>query len=162
MAEPAPLRQAPLLDVTLTPGPALSRRGLVGLSGALIGVAGALIAAGVEAGAGLIWPVALVAAVLIDLLIRAHQRGRAGEAERITVEPGRVRVARRLGDGREAERTLESWWTRVEHDPADPTGDLTLRAGAAAITVGAFLDGAERAHLAAALTRALARARTAA
>jgi uncharacterized membrane protein len=147
------------MDAVLTPNRSLPRRGFYWLIGVLIAfnlaVGGLFIAMG-----ALPVPIFLGLDVLgVILAFRASYRG-ARQSERVQVTADQVRVFHQIGRHARAVWTSPTAFTGVALEAAgEHEARVRIRLSGRALTVGAALSPRERGDFAAALERAIARAR---
>ncbi|MEJ0027762.1 MAG: DUF2244 domain-containing protein [Rhizomicrobium sp.] len=150
-----------LLDAVLRPSPPLRPQTLraILIAVGLINVVFAL--SFVLKGA---WPIAPFMGLDVALLawaFRASSRA-ARRAERVTLTPARLTVARIPPDGPSREWMFNPYWVRVEmDDPPEHASQLTLWSHGRFLRIGQFLAPEERASFAGTLKAALRDARAA-
>lgn len=154
VAEPPPETGAPVMDALLTPHRSLTARAflLVICVFSAMNVAVATIWALHGA-----WPVLFFLALDVALLTVAfHMNFRDGRMfERVRIGDGRLSVTRSPARGRPVHWVVGAHWARV----VEETDAVRIAAGDRAVRVAAFLSPPERDAFAAALRRALERAR---
>ncbi len=110
------------------------------------------------------WPIAPFMGLDVALLawaFRASSRA-ARRAERVTLTPARLTVARTPPRGPSREWAFNPYWVRVEmDDPPEHASQLTLWSHGKFLRIGQFLAPQERARFADTLKSALRRARLA-
>jgi len=150
---------AALFEALIVPNRSLSRRGIMVLSGAMLGATALLALRFWLIGA---WPVAGFAIAEIALafgLFRLHAR-RARRSELLLLSQAGLRIVRTDWRGRRSEHTLPTAWLRVQLEERPATvARLTVETRSTSIEIGSSLGDAEKRDLAEALHAALDRTR---
>ncbi len=150
-----------LLDEVLRPSPPLKPKTLLAILAAVAAINIAFALSFILHGA---WPIAPFLGLDVALLgwaFRASTRA-ARRAERVTLTPARLTVARIPPKGPAREWAFNPYWVRVEmDDPPEHASQLTLWSHGKFLRIGQFLAPEERARFAGTLKSALRRARLA-
>jgi uncharacterized membrane protein len=149
-----------LLDATLRPSPPLSPRVLLRILMAVAAINLAFAASFALRGA---WPIAPFLGMDVALLawaFRASTRA-AQRAERVTLTPSELLVARDAPKTPHREWRFNPYWVRVEmDDPPEHSSQLTLWSHGKFLRIGQFLAPEERAAFGVVLKGALSNARS--
>jgi len=149
----------PLLDAVLRPSPPLSPKTLRAILAVVLGINIVFALSFILHGA---WPIAPFLGLDVALLAWAFRASTiaAKRAERVTLTPARLTVARIPPKGPSREWAFNPYWVRVEmDDPPEHASQLTLWSHGKFLRIGQFLAPEERARFARTLKSALQRAR---